>query len=535
MNYFFSLLVIIVFSVSASSQDLIERTQQGLPNKKEKVFSENAINKEVVKRVSQGIIDVDIFSFCSSKLADAYRDDIFKAIELDYIQKDDKVLKAKNDGLIRIKIPVSSSKEFSVLLYPVNIFHESFKVYTELGVYQMGQSQSSIQTFRGVVQDHENSIVSASYSGDKWNFLISDLEGNYNIGTLSNKNSTYILYNDRSLIAPNQFVCSADNIPQNEIKINPSQVQYSTKSAASKCVALYFECDYDMYMRHNMNINEVENYMINLISNVSTLYAQYFVNVQLQTLKIWTTPDPYISGEDTREMLDLFAFNLKNNFEGQIAQLVSTRALGGGIAYVDRVCDNYNASNNSGPYAVSAALNTSFASYPTYSWDVQVVAHEMGHTLGSPHTHSCSWPNGPIDNCFSPEGGCAPGPNPSVGTIMSYCHLCRDANSCSTSCPGCPNPGISFFAGFGTQPANLIRNRINNSVCNLVCSCSKFINLAEIVADGSFNAREHISVNAVGGSHIYSSSLLNAPEVEIKQALTVHPNAVLEIRTTGCN
>ncbi|MBK9226685.1 MAG: hypothetical protein IPL67_06475 [Ignavibacteria bacterium] len=65
----------------------------------------------------------------------------------------------------------------------------------------------------------------------------------------------------------------------------------------------------------------------------------------------------------------------------------------------------------------------------TYSWTINVVTHEMGHNLGSRHTHSCTWPVGnggalgAIDSCYNAEGGCFPNPRPRIGTIMSYCHL----------------------------------------------------------------------------------------------------------------
>ena len=95
---------------------------------------------------------------------------------------------------------------------------------------------------------------------------------------------------------------------------------------------------------------------------------------------------------------------------------------------------------------------TTYSNAPTYSWTVEVVTHELGHNLGSPHTQSCSWSVGPLDNCYPPEGSCTAGPAPTNGgTIMSYCHLTVY--------------GINFNNGFGFYPGSLIRDRVLNASC----------------------------------------------------------------------
>lgn len=54
--------------------------------------------------------------------------------------------------------------------------------------------------------------------------------------------------------------------------------------------------------------------------------------------------------------------------------------------------------------------------------DVGVIAHELGHNFGSPHTQSCSWPGGAIDFCYPAEGPCYENSLEYIrGTIMSYC------------------------------------------------------------------------------------------------------------------
>jgi hypothetical protein len=103
-------------------------------------------------------------------------------------------------------------------------------------------------------------------------------------------------------------------------------------------------------------------------------------------------------------------------------------------------------------HAFSNIYNT-YSTVPTYSWTVNVFAHEMGHNLGSNHTQWCGWTGGALDNCYTTEGGCAAGPAPvNGGTIMSYCHLSGVV-------------GVNFSNGFGTQPGNKIRSRYNAAAC----------------------------------------------------------------------
>ena len=119
-----------------------------------------------------------------------------------------------------------------------------------------------------------------------------------------------------------------------------------------------------------------------------------------------------------------------NELNGDIAHLVGFSG-GGGVAYVDVLC------NNRYGFGVSA-INNSFSPVPTYSWTVMVIAHEIGHNYGAGHTHDCEWgPTGygdqPIDCCGPDIGyagiGCSgtcdapPFEDGEGGTIMSYCHI----------------------------------------------------------------------------------------------------------------
>lgn len=238
------------------------------------------------------------------------------------------------------------------------------------------------------------------------------------------------------------FSCyTDDDSPRN----NPLDLNSVGNLPVCRAVQIYFEADYKLYQDKGSSVTNVTNYVTALFNQIALLYSNEQIPVQISQLKVWNTPDPYIQFTSISSVLNKFKNDLNGVFNGNLAHLLSTRSLGGGIAYVDVLCFK--------PYAVGVSgITTSFQNVPTYSWSVEVVTHELGHNLGSWHTQSCNWPGGAIDNCYYPEGSCSPGPPPvNGGTIMSYCHLTQY--------------GINFNNGFGPLPGNLIRSKFNNAAC----------------------------------------------------------------------
>lgn len=84
----------------------------------------------------------------------------------------------------------------------------------------------------------------------------------------------------------------------------------------------------------------------------------------------------------------------------------------GGVAWLNAACTNYG-------YSVSGYMIGSFADSTVTNpgnWDVIVSTHELGHNIGTLHTHNYG-----IDSCASGSV--------QRGTIMSYCHIVSGATS----------------------------------------------------------------------------------------------------------
>ena len=115
-----------------------------------------------------------------------------------------------------------------------------------------------------------------------------------------------------------------------------------------------------------------------------------------------------------------------------------------GIAWVDGYCENQS---TGGGYSVTQTFRFTES---VVASGARVIAHEIGHNAGSPHTH-CYTP--PIDECYALESGCYSGsvscPAEGTGTIMSYCHFTSGAN-CGASRNEFHPTVIGLFTGFLT-------------------------------------------------------------------------------------
>lgn len=308
--------------------------------------------------------------------------------------------------------------------------------------------------YRGRVQDDNNSVAGLSIFGDELMATVSGAHGTVVLGRLKNSGAgVHVVYEEQDLRAKPTFTCGTEYTGG---AIHPQEFQGSAGDRTMRCVKFYWEADYPIFQNKG-SVTAVTNYLTGLFNQSAILFDNDGVDVQLQEIFVWDTTSPY-TGPSTGEFLSQFG-QYRTSFNGDLGHLLGSSG-GGGIAWLNTLC-----SSTSYCMAYSMIYN-SYSNVPTYSWSVEVVTHEEGHNLGSPHTHTCAW-NGngtAIDGCGPAagytEGSCPTGPLPSGGgTVMSYCHLVGGV-------------GINFNNGFGPQPATLIRNRINAASCLAQCGTS---------------------------------------------------------------
>lgn len=335
----------------------------------------------------------------------------------------------------------------------IDILAEGFTVRSESGT---AASAPIGAHYRGMVRGMPGSLATISVFEHEVMGVISDGADDLVLGLFEGDDQRrHVLYRASDLRATPSTSCSTADLP-----VSGELEQQRTGQGAPKtirCVHIYWEAAYDLFVNKG-SVANVTTYLTGLFNQMATLYANDGVNVQLSEIFVWDTPSPY-NGASSGSRLSQFG-TTRTSFNGELAHLIDLGGYGG-VAWLGTLC-----SGTSSRMAYSG-INTTYQNVPTYSWSVMVVAHETGHNMGSSHTHACVW-NGngtAIDGCGPAagytEGSCsaAPVPSPAVGgTIMSYCHLV--------------SAGINLANGFGPQPAQLIRDRVNGATCLLTCGNS---------------------------------------------------------------
>lgn len=361
------------------------------------------------------------------------------------------------DAPENLELSLTTSRgNMSLLLTQQQVLTDDFSVVTSDNDQRYDYTPGLY--YRGIIDGDPNSFAAVSIFGEEIIAIIFPKgKEAYIVGKVNNSTNRYIGYYESDLIPDQNFKCETDEsmIVNHDFGDLKEIATTASNARVNNCVNVYLELEHDLILEKG--IFGAINYITGLWNIVALLYQNENITTNISEIFTWTTPDNYPTSSASGTLHSfLFA---RPNFNGDLAHLVSRGApTGGGVAYLNTLCTPAN-------YAYSWIAG-SYNNFPTYSWSVNVLAHEMGHNLGAHHTHDCVWNGnstaldgcGPTAGYGGSPGGCptAPLPGPGQGTTMSYCNLLS-------------NVGIGLSYGFGIQPGNRIRSRIANASCLESC------------------------------------------------------------------
>jgi hypothetical protein len=380
---------------------------------------------------------------------------------------------------IELSIPYKG-QNVTMLLYRTEVTAEGFHVDTDK---RSSVPYTTGAYYRGVVKGNYKSVAAFSFFQNGMTGIVSSNEfQNLVVGKMKTAGQDdYIIYSDAEMNVLSDFKCKAD---ENKILPDFQPKQNTFRNVESEhCVTIYFEIDYSLYAQNRSDVAITTDWMTGLFNNVQALYDNDGITTALKSVFVWTEPDPYDGGLGSSDYLYSFYAN-RPSFDGDAGMLIGDDegGLGGVAITIGGLCSSQNVSYSD--------VFFFYEDIPVFSWNVEVVTHELGHLFGSPHTHGCYWNgnNTAIDGCGTSagyrEGNCEIGPIPDAetgGSIMSYCHLVDGS-------------GINFANGFGPQPALRIQNHLAYSMClstDCINTCTNDIVAIEVtdVKDNTISLR----------------------------------------------
>ncbi|WP_103867140.1 T9SS type A sorting domain-containing protein [Aquimarina sp. I32.4] len=333
--------------------------------------------------------------------------------------------------------------------------------------------------YRGVVKGKSNSLVAISFFDNKIAGFIS-IDGekdNLVVGPVKTTEN-HILYRDGQMSYLYELACDVEDDLEGYTK---EELAAPQSRAATKCPRIFFDIGTDV-VNDKGGSQQASNYVEALFNQAAALYANDQIFIKLSGTKAWASNQPFSS-----DLNSYINYKNRTGLNGDLGHYVTYGYGGGQAGGIGTLC------NSSRKYAISG-IEGSYVNIPTYSFDVFLISHEMGHNLGSRHTHACVWNgnNTAIDGCAgSVEGSCSlPGNPAGGGTIMSYCPKV--------------SVGVNFNKGFGPQPSNVIRNYIAGSSCLQTCGggggCSSGDSVSVTFSNNTDCTLQYYNNNSLQGS-----------------------------------
>ncbi|MCM3875474.1 MAG: zinc-dependent metalloprotease, partial [Thermoanaerobaculia bacterium] len=241
--------------------------------------------------------------------------------------------------------------------------------------------------------------------------------------------------------APPRFTCGQEDTTATAFAHEAARTRRETLGrtpmnlSSLHTATVAFDTDNEYMAYRGDDVTNVTNYIATLVASVNVIYERD-LNLRLLVgttfFRVSTTPDPWTlsgtgnaDGPKLSEFSSYWASNEGGVTRALAALLSGKQAMSNsasGIAWVPGLCSSFYG------YSFNQLFKINYL-----TGDTLILGHEIGHNLGSPHTHCYPVPR--PDECYGSQIGanCYSGATScpgtlvingvtSNGTLMSYCH-----------------------------------------------------------------------------------------------------------------
>lgn len=210
-------------------------------------------------------------------------------LEDDYIKQ---LLDNQPDKL-RLGIPVNLSNYFDLQLSKIDITTDDFKVTTSSGS-TIQKDENAELFYWGIVKDDPSSIAAVSFYKNEVRCVISDKDGNYVLGAYED---AHVLFVEEDLNQPHDFSCEVvdEFLVDDPTENNNSIIGVDFEEFINvEPIEINVECDYEMYLTFNSNIEKVKDHVTALFNESTILFANENIKIKLGEIFVWDTEDPLV-------------------------------------------------------------------------------------------------------------------------------------------------------------------------------------------------------------------------------------------------
>ncbi|MEO5571422.1 MAG: reprolysin-like metallopeptidase [Bacteroidia bacterium] len=292
-----------------------------------------------------------------------------------------------------------------------------FKIYETFVMHpDLAAKFPEIKTYAGQGIDDPDATIRLDMTPLGFHAMVLSPKGTvfidpYSAGTTDD----YICYNKKDLSANSNFVCETDHIADNLGRSLPASSGQKSSGTQLRTYRLALACTGEYAATKGGTVSGAMAGMTTSMNRVNGVYetevAIRMVMVANNNLIVYTnsSTDPYTNGNGSTMLGQNITTcnNVIGSANYDIGHVFSTG--GGGVAYLGCVCTSNKAGGVTG--------NTNPVGD---GFDIDYVAHEMGHQFGGSHTFnsstgSCGGGNRTASAAFEPGSGI---------TIMAYAGIC---------------------------------------------------------------------------------------------------------------